>query len=122
MFDMFSKSLLISESSLSQKQPSSGVLANLQENKHAESSNIQGYLAHFPAPDSKFFPKKISYIFSKKVFFIFREMELSNPKIRKNLKLYGPSPQNFSLKNFLYFFLKKTALKKFLIFSQKNLF
>ena len=49
-------------------------------------------------------------------------MELSNPKIRKNLKRYGPSPQNFSLKNFLYFFLKKTALKKFLIFSQKNLF
>ena len=32
------------------------------------------------------------------------------------------SPQNLSLKNFLYFFLKKTALKKFLKFSQKKLF
>ena len=34
--------------------------------------------------------------------------------------LFGHSPQNFSLKNFLYFFLKKSALKEFLIFSQKS--
>ena len=32
------------------------------------------------------------------------------------------NPQNFSLKNFLYFSLKKPALKKFLITSQKKLF
>ena len=31
-------------------------------------------------------------------------------------------PQNFSLKIFLYFFLKILALKKFLVFSQKNAF
>ena len=30
------------------------------------------------------------------------------------------SPQNFSLKNFVYFFLKKPNLKKLLIFSQKS--
>ena len=31
--------------------------------------------------------------------------------------LFGLSPQNFSQKNFLTFFPKKPALKKFLIFS-----
>ena len=49
-------------------------------------------------------------------------MELSSPKIRKFLIPFGLSPQNFSLKNFLYFFLKRSALEKFLIFSQKKLF
>ena len=34
--------------------------------------------------------------------------------------LFGHSPQSMSLKNFLYFFLKKSALKEFLIFSQKS--
>ena len=34
--------------------------------------------------------------------------------------LFGLSPQNFSLRNF-YFFLKKTAVKKFLT-SQKSFF
>ena len=48
-------------------------------------------------------------------------MELSNSKIRKFLKLFGLSPQNFSPQNFC-FFLKRPALKKFFIFSQKKLF
>ena len=45
-------------------------------------------------------------------------MELSSHKI----KTFLPSPASkfFPNKNFLYFFLKKPALKKFLIFSQKN--
>ena len=34
--------------------------------------------------------------------------------------LFGLSPQKYSLKIFLIFFLKKPALKKFLIFPQKN--
>ena len=34
----------------------------------------------------------------------------------------GLNPKNFSPKNFLYIFLKIPALKKFLIFSQKNAF
>ena len=49
-------------------------------------------------------------------------MELSSPKIRKFLIHFGLSPQNHSLKNFLYFFLKRPALKKFLIFYKKELF
>ena len=49
-------------------------------------------------------------------------MELSSLKIRKFLILYGLSPQIFSQRNFLHFFLKKPALKKFLIFSQKKNF
>ena len=32
------------------------------------------------------------------------------------------SPQNFSLKKFLTFFLKKSTLKKIIIFSQKKAF
>ena len=53
---------------------------------------------HLPAQASNFFPKKISFIFSKKDFLIFRERELSRPKIRKLIILFGLSPQNFSLK------------------------
>ena len=34
---------------------------------------------------------------------------------------FRPRPPNFSQKNFLYFFLKKLALKRFLILSQKKL-
>ena len=86
------------------------------------SSNIKGYLAHFPAPASKFFPKKIYYFFSKNDFFVFGETEFSNPKIRKFLILFVLSLQNFSPKNFLYFFLKRPARKMFLIFSQNKLF
>ena len=53
-------------------------------------------------------------------------MFLNQQKINSEVVVYygatisGLNPQNFSLKNFLYFFLKKPALKKFLIFSQKN--
>ena len=36
--------------------------------------------------------------------------------------LSGLSPQSFTLKNDLYFFLKKPALKKFLIFSSNRTF
>ena len=36
--------------------------------------------------------------------------------------LFGLNPQNFFLKNFLYFFLKKSALKKFLIFFLEKAF
>ena len=71
----------------------------------------------FPAPVSKFFPKKIAYIFSKKIFLTFREMELLSLNIRKNIILFGLIPQIFSLTHFLYFFPKK-----FLIFSQKKPF
>ena len=53
---------------------------------------------HLPAQASNFFPKKIYFIFSKKDFLIFRERELSRPKIRKLIILFGLSPQNFSLK------------------------
>ena len=48
-------------------------------------------------------------------------MELSSPKIKKFLwSTFQSQPQNFSLNFFLYFFLQKPALKKFLIFSQKK--
>ena len=39
-----------------------------------------------------------------------------------NPALSGLNHQNFSLKNFLYFFLKKPTLKKILIFYQKKAF
>ena len=65
---------------------------------------------------------KLSYIFSKNVFLIFRNTGLSSPKIKKIHIFSSLSPQNFSLKNFLYFFLKNPALKKFLIFFSKKSF
>ena len=47
-------------------------------------------------------------------------MELSSPKIRKFLILLSLSPQKFSLKIFLYFFLKKIYSGKVsYIFSKK---
>ena len=49
-------------------------------------------------------------------------MSLSSPKIRKFLTLYSLSPQNVSLKIFLFFPKKKPALKNFLIFSPKKIF
>ena len=79
-----------------------------------ESSNIQGFLVHFPAIASKFFPKRFLIFSQKKVFLIFQEMELSSSKIRKFLILTGLSPQNFSLKNFF-------SEKDFLIFRRRNL-
>ena len=49
-------------------------------------------------------------------------MECSGPKIRKFLILLGLTLQRLTLKTFLYFFLKRPALKKSLTFSQKKLF
>ena len=49
-------------------------------------------------------------------------MELSTPKIRKVLIVFGLNSQDFSIKYFLYFFLKRPAFKKFLILSQKKAF
>ena len=49
-------------------------------------------------------------------------MELSTPKIRKVLIVFGLNSQDFSIKYFLYFFLKRPAFKKFLILSQKRIF
>ena len=46
-------------------------------------------------------------------------MEFSSPKIKKIPILSRPSPQNFSLKNVLYFFLKNRPEKISSIFSKK---
>ena len=44
-------------------------------------------------------------------------MELSSPKIKKFLLLYNHNLKSFSLKNFLYFFQKKTCSEKFFYIS-----
>ena len=59
--------------------------------------------------------EKLSYVFSKKGFLIFQEIERSSPKIKK--KLYF-----FFILVFLIFFPEKAHSKKFLIFSQINVF
>ena len=87
-------------------------------------SIIWSYLAHFPAQK-----KNKQYSPWKKIL-IFQEMELSSSIIFKkffyfgkwNPALSGLNHQNFSLKNILYFFLKKPTLKKILIFYQKKAF
>ena len=56
--------------------------------------------------------RNILYFLTRKLFLYFRKW---NPAFS------GLSPQNVSLNNFLYFFLKIHALKEFLIFSQKKL-
>ena len=83
------------------------------------SSNIKGYLEHFPVPASKMFATKNSCIFSRKVIVIFWEMRLSSWKIRKCLTISGLSPLNFCPKIFLYFFLKKLLWKNFFYFLIK---
>ena len=85
----------------------------------------------FEPQSSKYFPK-MSYFFSKKVFFIFWEMELFGTKMKnflmfsqKKVFLYFRKLNVLALrlkKNytfFLYFFFYS---KKFLIFSQINVF
>ena len=85
-------------------------------------SLLMGYLAHFPAPASKFFLIKVFYIFSKKRFFLyFRNWNFLAPSLKKLLYFLASTLKMFPWKNFLYFFLKKIPLKKF-IFSQKKLF
>ena len=48
-------------------------------------------------------------------------MELSSPKIKKKLYFTTLTSKFFLEKNLLYFFQKKTALKKFLIFREMEL-
>ena len=93
----------------------------------------------FEPQSSKYFPK-MSYFFSKKVFFIFWEMELFGTKMKnflmfsqKKVFLYFRKPNVLALRLkkklyfffilvFLIFFPEKAHSKKFLIFSQINVF
>ena len=86
-------------------------------------SIIWSYLAHFPAQ------KKTNNIHLEKKSLYFRKWNFLALIFKKffyfgkwNPALSGLNHQNFSLKNFLYFFLKKPTLKKILIFYQKKAF
>ena len=52
----------------------------------------------------------------------YNQTPLQQYSLKRPSALSSLSSQNFSLKKFLIFFLKKAHLKKFLIFSQKKLF
>ena len=87
-------------------------------------SIIWSYLAHFPAQK-----KKTNNIHLEKKSLYFRKWNFLALIFKKffyfgkwNPALSGLNHQNFSLKNFLYFFLKKPTLKKILIFYQKKAF
>ena len=71
----------------------------------------------FLSQSQNFSLKKFLIFSQQKIFLIFWKVELPSPKIRKCLILSGLSPQNVSLKTALNFFLKRSALKHFLIFS-----
>ena len=91
--------------------------------EHCQSPTMESfvknnYLAHFSASALKIFSlkkflikptlKKSITFFQKKAFLVYSEMEPG---------LSSLITQKFSLKKFVIFFLKKPALKRFLIFS-----
>ena len=72
---------------------------------------------------------QVQETFPWKKFLIFQETKLSSSNIKKfyisaneTLYFFDLNPQSFSLKKLLYFFLKKPALKRIIIFSQKKAF
>ena len=72
---------------------------------------------------------QVQKTFPWKKFLIFQETKLSSSNIKKfyisaneTLYFFDLNPQSFSLKKLLYFFLKKPALKRIIIFSQKKAF
>ena len=75
------------------------------------SSILKSYLAHFLSQAQKIKKihfAKICYIFSKKVFSL-QEMQLSSPKIKKDI---------FSQKKLFIFFRKCNFLKKLILFQE----
>ena len=51
---------------------------------------------------------------------IMRNKEMTQSTLQQPSAFSNPNPPNFSSKKFLYFFLKKTVLKKTQVFSQEK--
>ena len=84
-----------------------------------KSSSCKGYLGHFST--QKIYSKKISYIFSKTFFLFFVKWNFLALRYKISFTL-KPQPQKFYSKKISeFFFRKKPALKKFLIFCEMEL-